>query len=179
MKLIIYTLLNHKNYCKNVAVNQYRVLLRNQNTSSTKKDDHFDFYDMNQSNRQNKDLIANLPDAEEEIEKEQKYVKFLEKNRQVSRFSTSGTFKKYHELLPITFSNKDDSFLRNVKYFRRYLVKYGQATGIEKNLAWPSRNELMNMIKEETDCDLTLNQKVKLLKDRKQNEFETLKKLYF
>jgi hypothetical protein len=162
---------------------QQLILNRNQSNlaSNSKSGDEFQFDETTNSTsfsqKPAEDLILNIPEAEEELEKQEKYRAFVERSRNVMRLPRSNAQRKLKKTLPIQYSDPDAQYLKNVNYYRKMYAKYGKASGIVVGLAWPSKEQLQTMIKDEQEYDLTLRQKVQILAERKKNELDSYVKL--
>lgn len=139
------------------------VFSSNTNVSSDSSD--FDF-----------DITPNIPDAEESMEKEEKFRNHVERMRDVSRFSKITAAKKYKQEFP-TYSDVESFYLKSPKYFRRVYSRFGKESGIAPGIAWPSKEQLQNKIRDEQTYDLTLKEKIDLLIQRKTEEIENIEKL--
>ena len=118
-------------------------------------------------------FLSTVPEVEESIEREADFRAYVEQMRNVSRFSKPSVQRKYYGAAlndetglydiqaPVTKLKSD----QNV--FRRALAKYGKASGVEPGVAWPHLDELNKIIEEEKTCELTLEQKVNTLIERK------------
>lgn len=124
------------------------------------------------------DIIGNIPEAEELSEREQEFRERVERMRDVSRFSKLTARNKYKNTIP-TFGNLEEaSYIKNdPKYFRKVYAKHGKVTGIEAGLAWPNKLELNELVKRETELELSLEQKVKLFIERKLKEVNAVEKM--
>lgn len=153
-------------------------LKRFQSTSVTKSGETSSFGESESQNKdsEDNDFIVNIPEAEEAIEKEEKFKNYVEKMRDVSRFSKRTALEKYRGTRP-TFSDPEARYLKDPKYFRKHYASLGKASGIEPGVAWPHKQELQEIIKEEKEYDLTLEQKVKILIERKQNQHDEFMKM--
>lgn len=112
------------------------------------------------------DYLTNVPDAEEAIEKEENFRKYVERKRDVSRFSKHVAAIKHRNEIPV-FNNPNISALKNVSFYRRTYAKLGNSSQVDPGLCWPHKQELMEIINDEKEYDLTLEQKVKMLVERK------------
>lgn len=119
------------------------------------------------------DITPNIPDAEESMEKEANFRKYVERMRDVSRFSQTRAEKKYKKVLP-TYSDNEARYLNDPRYFRNVYSKYGKESGVEAGVAWPTRQELLNKIEEEKTYDLSLKQKIDILVERKTQEIQNI-----
>lgn len=119
------------------------------------------------------DITPNIPDAEESMEKEANFRKYVERIRDVSRFSQTRAEKKYKKVLP-TYSDNEARYLNDPRYFRNVYSKYGKESGVEPGIAWPTKQELLNKIEEEKTYDLSLKQKIDILVERKTEEIQNI-----
>ena len=96
-------------------------LKRFQSTTVTKSGETSSFGESESQNKdsEDNDFIANIPEAEEAIEREEKFKDYVEKMRDVSRFSKKTALNKYRGTLP-TFSDPEARYLKDPKYFRKY-----------------------------------------------------------
>lgn len=147
-------------------------ILRYQNTSSKEVD--FKTDDLNDDALS--EFGPNIPEAEDAIEHEEKFRKYIESKRNVSRFSRVSVLKKHEKMLP-TYSDPESDFLKSTKYFRKLYARFGKESGIEVGLAWPSRAQLQQTINEEKEYDLTLEQKIKILIERKTEQLSSYEKM--
>lgn len=149
------------------------------NQSSSSKQTEPDFsVESNASNEgSSTDFMPNIPDAEEALEREERFRRYVERSRDVSRFSKKTAENKYRKVLP-TFSDPESRLLNNQQYFRKIYSTFGKSSGIEAGVAWPHKQELQNMIQEEAEYDLSLEQKIKTLIERKTAEKDAYQKLY-
>ncbi len=122
------------------------------------------------------DVTPNIPEAEESIEREEKFRQYVERMRNVSRFSKVTAERKFNKKPP-TFYDAEARYLKNQSYFRLMYSKFGRQSGIEAGIAWPTRQELLNKIDEEAVYDLSLKKKVQALVERKQAEIDNIEKL--
>lgn len=122
------------------------------------------------------DIATNIPDAEESIEKEEKFRKHVERMRDVSRFSKFTAENKYRKQIP-TYSDKEALYLKQAKYFRNVYSKYGKSSGVEAGIAWPSKKELNELIQEEQAYGMSLKEKIDLLIERKNEEIKNIENL--
>lgn len=120
------------------------------------------------------DFISNIPDAEEAVEREENFRQFVERSRDVSRFTKLKVKNKHLNQPPTTLTNNQ---LRSANYFRKLYSQFGKASGIDPAIAWPHKNELENIINDEKEYDLTLEQKVNILIERKTEAKEKYLKL--
>jgi hypothetical protein len=152
---------------------------RLQNTSATKSGESSSFGESETQSKDSDDIdfIVNIPEAEEAIEREEKFKRHVEKMRDVSRFTKRTALEKHRGNLP-TFSDPEARYLKEPKYFRKYYALFGKASGIEPGIAWPHKQELQEIIKEEKEYDLTLEQKVNILIERKQKKYEEFMKMF-
>jgi hypothetical protein len=122
------------------------------------------------------DLTSSVPDFEEAIERQESFKKRVEKLRDVSRFSKINALKKHRSELPM-LSPLQEYYLKTDRFYRKLYSRLGISSGIEVGLAWPHKEELEKIIKEEKDYDLTLEQKVNILIERKKKKYEDSVKL--
>ncbi|CAF0932814.1 unnamed protein product [Brachionus calyciflorus] len=122
------------------------------------------------------EFAPNIPDAEEAHEREVAFRQLIESKRDVSRFSNKTAYNKYKNIMP-TYSDSQAKYLKTERYFRKVYSKFGKASAIESGIAWPSKSQLEKLIKEEKEYDLTLEQKVNILIEKKANELKTYEKL--
>ncbi|RNA39226.1 growth arrest and DNA damage-inducible s-interacting 1 [Brachionus plicatilis] len=118
----------------------------------------------------------NIPEAEEAMERAEKYRNYIESKRNVSRFSRITAHNKYKNTFP-TYSDPEADFLKSDNYFRKLYAKFGKESGIDVGLAWPSRDQLQQIINEEKEYDLTLEQKINALIERKSEQLSSYEKL--
>jgi hypothetical protein len=148
---------------------------------STNKPDSSDIFATNSNveTSQNDmfEITANIPEAEESMEKEQKFRMYVERMRDVSRFSKYTAEMNHRKKMP-TYSDSEASYLKDPKYYRKIFARFGKASGIDPGVSWPSKTELQQIIKEEKEYDLTLKQKIDIFIQRKQNELNELEKMY-
>lgn len=124
------------------------------------------------------DIIANIPEAEEQMEREQQFRERVERMRDVSRFSKLTAASKYRNKMPTYGDIENASYIRNdPRYFRKLYALHGKASGIEAGLAWPNAKELNELVKREKELELSLEQKVKLLVERKLKEINSIEKM--
>lgn len=95
----------------------------------------------------------------------------------VSRIYRSNALNKLRRKLPIQHSDPEAAYLKQSRFFRRVLSKYGQASGVEPGIAWSHRDELHRIIDDENKFDLTLKQKIETIVDRKKKEIESFQNL--
>jgi len=154
-------------------------LRRFQSTSTTKIGEGSSFGESESQNKDSddNDISINIPEAEEAIEREEKFKKYVEMKRDVSRFSRRTAREKYRDMRP-TFSDPEARYLKQPNYFRKYYALLGKESNIEPGVAWPHKQELKEIIKEEKEFDLTLEQKVKILIERKQKQHDEFFKMY-
>jgi len=144
---------------------------------ATQKIDNDGFFnDTNAGEDVEFDITTNIPDAEESMEREEKFRNHVEKMRDVSRFGNTKAELKYKMKIP-TYSDNEAMYLKQSRYFRGVYAKYGKESGIEPGVAWPSKQELFEKIREENEYDLTLKQKINMLIERKQNEIDRVENL--
>ena len=162
-------------------LNRYQSTLSN-SKKHTAESDEFAFEARDQDQKAQQDagsmrLTPNIPEAEEALEQQVKYREYVERARDVSRMPRQNALRKLKQHLPIEYSDKDAQYLKTAKYFRKMYARYGQASGVEAALAWPSKQQLETLVKDEQEYDLTLRQKIEMLAERKQKEFDNYKKL--
>ena len=122
------------------------------------------------------DLTPNIPEAEEAQEREERFRQYVERSRDVSRFSKITALLKHKRQVP-TYSDSEAKYLKDSKYFMKVMARYGLDSGIEPGIAWPSRKQLNSIIQEEKEYDLTLEQKINILIQRKKEEIEKVEKM--
>ncbi len=70
------------------------------------------------------DIVANIPEAEEQLEREKLFREHVERMRDVSRFSKLTAALKYKKSLPTYGDIEDASYVKNQpKYFRKLYAK--------------------------------------------------------
>jgi hypothetical protein len=137
---------------------------------------HFDTH-KGTFNQDDSGLILNLPDVEETYDKKEQYNKTIELYRDVNRFSKFKIYKKYHELHPIKYVIKDQEYSSKISFFRKTLAKYGKISGVDEVISWPGKTKLTALIKDKNEVELSLNQKINILIERKRNEINNITKL--
>lgn len=145
-----------------------------QSTSSQSSD--VDFKTSDTKDDELTQFAPNIPEAEEESEKKENFKKMIELKRDVSRFSKITPYNKFKKNLP-TYTDSEADYLKTERYFRRIYSRFGKESGIEPGIAWPTKSQLQNLIKEEKEYDLTLEQKIDILVERKTNELKSYEKL--
>jgi hypothetical protein len=115
------------------------------------------------------------PEYEELIEEQKRFQEYIKKKQNVSRFSSAYSERKYKEGLPTVI---DAPILRNRQYFARLYARHGKEIGVDPAICWPTKDELKTIIEHEQIYDLTLEQKIKILAERKMEEIKALDKLY-
>lgn len=148
-------------------------IVRYQNTSSKEVD--FKTDDLNEDAFAS-EFGPNIPEAEDAIEREEKFRNYIESKRNVSRFSRVSVFNRHKKMLP-TYTDPESDFLKSSKYFRKLYARFGKESGIEPGLAWPSRLQLQQIINEEKEYELSLEQKVNILVERKAEQLSTYEKM--
>ena len=103
--------------------------------------------------------------------------KYVERIRDVSRFSQTRAEKKYKKILP-TYTDNEARYLNDPKYYRNIYSKYGKESGIEAGAAWLTKQDLLKKIEEEKTYDLNLKQKIDILVKRKTEEIQNIVSLY-
>jgi hypothetical protein len=123
------------------------------------------------------DLTSSVPDFEEAIKRQENFKKRVEKLRNVSRFSKINALKKHRSELPV-LNALQEQYLKTDRFYRKLYSRLGKSSGIEVGLAWPHKEELEKYIKEEKEYDLTLEQKINILIERKKNKYVESIQLY-
>lgn len=122
------------------------------------------------------DTLATTPELEEAVEREENFKKKVEELRDVSRFKKLNALKKHREQ-ELVLCSLQEHYLKKPDFYRRQYARLGKSSGIEPGLIWPHKEELKTMIKEEKEFDLQLDDKIKILIERKTLKHESLKKL--
>jgi len=124
------------------------------------------------------DIVANIPEAEEQMEKEKAFRLQVESLRDVSRFPMISAALKHKKALPTYGNIEDCRFIRNdPKYFRKAYAKHGRASGIEPGLAWPDKIELNEIMKQEKELEMSFEQKINVYIERRTNQMNTIEKM--
>jgi len=122
------------------------------------------------------DITPNIPEAEESIKREEDFRLYVERMRNVGRFSKAASARKFNKKLP-TFCDTEALYLKKQNYFRKVYSQFGKNCGIEAGVAWPTKQELLTRINDEGKYDLSLKEKIEALVNRKQDEIERIVKL--
>lgn len=123
------------------------------------------------------EFASNIPEAEEALEREENFRKYVETKRDVSRFSKLTAAKKHRQEVP-SYSDQESDYLKDFKYFRKVYSRFGKQSGIDPGVSWPDQETLKNIVKEEKEYDLSLEQKIKILIERKNAAKEDYLKMY-
>ena len=160
---------------------QFKLII-NRQFSSTKKqiepNDEFSTSDDLSSASAALDLEHLLPEAEEKMEKERLFREYIERKRDVSRFSKMKAKLNYQNSMP-TYSNLEDAlYLKsNPNYFRKIYSKFGKESNVEPGIAWPHKHELNEMIRIEKELDLSLEQKIDVYVKRVNEKINSIEKM--
>ena len=76
------------------------------------------------------------------------------------------------------YTDVEAEFLKDERFFRRILARYGRQSGVEPGVAWPNRAQLERMRADEAEFELSLEQKVAYLIESKKDALNTFQKLY-
>ena len=118
------------------------------------------------------EITTNIPEAEESLEREEKFRQYVERMRDVSRFSKVTAAEKHRGSRVPTYSDPEALYLKKPSYFRRIYSKFGRLSGIEPGVAWLNKTEMLNLINEEKEHNLSLEQKINIFIKRKQEEMD-------
>lgn len=115
------------------------------------------------------------PEYEELVEEQKRFQELIKKKQNVSRFPSAYVERKYKEGLPTVI---DAPILKNKQFFAKLYAHHGKAIGVDPAICWPTKDELKTVIEDERVYGLTLEQKIKILAERKMEEIKSLDKLY-
>lgn len=120
-----------------------------------------------------------VPDLEENALRQQKEHEYIERSRDVSRFSKiQSKWKQCNQVPDLTKLKYGEDLLNNGSYFRRLYARLGRASGVDPSVAWPTKAKLDEIIAFEKEYELTFEKKVQMLIERKNQEFEQHQKLF-
>jgi hypothetical protein len=116
-----------------------------------------------------------VPELEELKEKEENFKNLIENKRYVGRFPTYSAEKK-HRIEMRNFKPEEINF-RPRDFYRKMYALHGATSGVDPATAWPSEQELDEMIEFEKNYDLSLQEKLQIYAQNRSSEINTFKKM--
>ena len=123
-------------------------------------------------------LTSIVPDVEDSALREQQWREEIERKRDVSRFSKPQAEWKHRNMAPdLSRLKRGDDLAKSDRHFRRLYARLGRESGVEPGISWPNLNRLNEIRADEKEYDLTLQQKIAILIERKNKEIGDYEKL--